>query len=178
MARPGRQETVPDLYFKALHYNEPARTLIAHFQRKNDVVSALYTRQLDAAAYAKIAAENDLLSFDHPMTAASVPLLYFNAIQWAKDRGGDWDSVRCLDLRSGQLTTVVSPATVAIPSGYVGLWISSLMAVDPDGRRLLCTVGFERVVDERSKHVDYWVCALPVQNPVPQQIALLTDAFY
>lgn len=173
-----QQQIAPDSHFRALLYNEPANTLIAHFQRKGDVVSALYTRQLNAAAYAKIAAENDLLSFDYPITATAAPLLYFNAIQWAKDRGGDWDSVRCLDLRSGQLTTVVSPTTLAVPSGYVGLWISSLMAVDPDGQRLLCTVGFERVVDERSKHLDYWVCALPVQNPVPQQIALLPDAFF
>lgn len=179
MARPGSvwEQIAPDSHFRALLYNELARTLIAHFQRK-DAVSALYTRQLDAGGYTKIPAENDLLSFDHPVSAASAPLLYFNALQWEKDRGGDWDSVRCLDLRSGELTTVISPLTVAIPSGYLGFWISSLMAVDPDGQRLLCTVGFERVVDERSKHIDYWVCSLPVQNPVPQQIASLPDAFF
>jgi hypothetical protein len=161
-----------------LHYNEPARTLIAHFQRKTDAVSALYTRQLDAAAYTKIAAENDLMSFDYPIIAASAPLLYFNVIQWAKSGGGDWDSIRCLDLRSGLLATVLSPSTVAIPAGYVGLWINSLMSVDPDGQRLICSVGFERAIDERSKHVDYWVCALSVQNKIPQQIAFLSDTFF
>jgi len=160
-----------------LLYNEPARTLIAHFQRK-DAVSALYTRQLDAGGYTRIPAENDLLSFDHPVSAASAPLLYFNALQWTMDRGGDWDSVRCLNLRSGQLTTVASPTTLAAPSGYASPWISSLMAVDPDGQRLICTIGFERLVDERSKHIDYWVCALSVQSKVPQQIALLPDAFF
>jgi hypothetical protein len=175
------QQIAPNSHFNTLLYNEPAKTLIAHFQRKvadNHWVNELYTRQVDASGYAKIAAENDLLSFDHPITAAAVPMLYFNAIQWGKDGGGDWDSVRCIDLRSGQVTTVVSPITVATPAGYVGLWISALIAVDPDGQRLICNTGFERVVDERSKHVDYWVCSLSVQNKMPQQIALLSDAFF
>jgi hypothetical protein len=52
------------------------------------------------------------------------------------------------------------------------------MAVDADGQRLICSTGFERAIDERSKHVDYWVCALSVQNKVPEQIASLPGTFF
>src|SRR5262245_41352011 len=99
--------------FKALLYNEPAQTLISHFERLAGgkwPVGEIYTRSRGEQTYNKVPGATDLISYDRPISAESAPLIFFNELHLDADLPGtaDWGAVRCLDLAAGQMRTVVS----------------------------------------------------------------------
>ena len=168
-------------HFRALLYNEPAQMLIAHFERHyGHWAGEIYTRPLSSETYSKVPAASKLVSYERPVSAASATIIFFNEmLHRAEDPAGtDWSCIRALDLRTGQLRQAATADTIQIPDGYVGLWVSEIHAVNADGTRLICTIGFEQQVGALVKHLDYWLCELPVQTLVPHQIRKLQNAFF
>jgi hypothetical protein len=168
-------------HFRALLYNEPAQMLIAHFERHyGHWAGEIYTRPLSSETYSKVPTASKLVSYERPVSAAYAPIIFFNEMLYrAEDpAGADWGCIRALDLRTGALSQAATADTIQIPDGYVELWVSEIHAVNGDGTQLLCTIGFERQVGALVKHVDYWLCELPVQTLVPYQIRKLQNAFF
>lgn len=167
--------------FRALLYNEPAQMLVAHFERNYGYrASEIYTRPLSSETFTKVPAASKLVSYSCPVSATMAPIIFFNEMIHRADNpaGADWGSIRALDLRTGELSQAATADTIQIPDGYVGLWVSEIHAVNVDGSRLICTIGFEQQVDARTKHLDYWLCELPVQTLVPHQMTKLPGAFF
>jgi hypothetical protein len=168
-------------HFRALLYNEPAQTLIAHFERHyGHWAGEIYTRPLTSEIYSKVPAASKLVSYSCPVSAASAPVIFFNEmVHRAEDpNGADWGCIRAVDLRTGVLSQVASADTVQVPDGYVGLWVSEIYAVDADATRLFCAIGFEQQVSAVEKHLDYWLCELPVRELMPRKLSKLQNTFF
>jgi hypothetical protein len=163
-------------HFRALVYNEPAQTLVAHYERHyGHWAGEVYTRPLSSETFTKVPAASKLVRYGRPVCAASAPIIFFNEMLHRADypAGADWGCIRALDLRTGQLSQAATADTIRIPDGYAGLWVSDIHAVNIDGTRLICTIGFEQ-----QKHMDYWLCELPMQTLVPHQIRKLQGGFF
>lgn len=170
-------------HFKSLLYNESAKTLVAHFQRRAGLkhwIGEIYTRPLDGKTYHKVAGSTDLVSFEQPVSAASSSLIFFNELQHRTEdpSGADWSAVRCLDLASERPSTVCAIETLQVPDGCKGIWISSVMSADADGQRLLCRVAFMHAVSEIEEQVEYWLCELPVRTAIPRKLCRLHNPFF
>ena len=168
-------------HFKALLYNEPARKLIAYFERIADgkwPIGEIYTRSVDQQVYGIVPGTSDLVSYHAPVSAADAPLIFFNELRLRTDLPGaaDWGAVHCLDLGSGQMSTVVSAESIQVPEGCLRVWVSSVLSVDASGSRLFCRVAFEEG-DEAVRHSGYWLCELPVDDPVPRKVTFLQNTF-
>ena len=128
--------------------------------------------------YRKMPVSEGEAVFERLVSAASAPLIFFNELRHRGDLGMDWNGIRCLDLTSEQLTTVVSEATIAVPEDCTKVWVSSVLSADPDGMRLSCVAGFWSAVAEPGTRIDYWLCELPVNAPVPRKVSKLPAGFF
>ena len=169
-------------HFKTLLYNEPARKVIAHFERLADgkwPIGEIYTRALAEQTYEKVAGTTDLISYERPVSADSAPLIFFNELHLRADvpGGADWGAARCLDLHSGQLSTIVSSESIQIPDGCLQVWVSSVLSVDAPGSRIFCRVAFEEG-SEAARHLEYWLCELAITSPIPRKITRLSNTFF
>jgi len=168
-------------HFKALLYNEPARKLVAYFERTADgkwPIGEIYTRSVDQQVYGIVPGTSDLVSYERPVSAADAPLIFFNELRLRVDLPGsaDWGAVHCLDLTSGQLSTVVSAESIWIPEGCLRVSVSSVLSVDASGSRVFCRMAFEEGNESVSRS-GYWLCELSASDPVPRKITVLRKTF-
>jgi len=164
--------------FVRLVYNEQSQCLVAAFQQKLDEnrwTQELYYRHRSSLQYVQVPGSSDQVHYDHVVTAAGAPLIFFNVTRWDA-RGGDWESLSSFNLVSGELRAEVIAASFHEPE-FEKVWISSLLSVRDDASSIFCTVAFEEAFPSGDTKVQYWLCEVRLDNFAVTRIAPLPNSF-
>ena len=99
--------------FLQLFYNKHSETLRVHFYRaigNGYGIRSLWSRRVSDRAYLRLTPLDDYLSYEDPVLCPSSPHVFTNVMRVGKKEGGfdgyEWDSIRRIDLRTGQADVV------------------------------------------------------------------------
>lgn len=172
--------------FLELLYNEPAETLIAHFERRTgeQLVRSLYTKRGREVDYSRVSCGDEYAFADTPVCAARKPFLFFLVLEPRRERpppwGWDVNRVARLDLRTGEQTVVMDAETFA--TGHDGAWISRLLSAADDGSSLVCVTGTNHTISTTDEGVRvgvaYSVARLDLATGDIEPLASLRNVFF
>jgi len=163
-----------------LLYNPASETLILelHGAGKELLPTRLFMRHKDAEAYLQIDSPDEDLSYESPVTCDKQPLVVFNSIRWDKSRtGGDWAGIYAFNLHTRELALCVSKESLIFEDPHTRAWVSALVFLADDGRKLFVNVGIERSSGSGGA-VNYHLASLDLTTKRVELIAPLKDVFF
>ncbi len=181
----------PGSTFERIVYNRSSDTIIVHFRRGR--AGSLYYRKREDVRYRKIRQLARLVRYDHMVSASAVPLVLVNAVKARADSdGSDWLGVARLDLRTKKLEAVFCEQHVRLSRPYSGGWVRELLESWPDGRGVICVMGFSRLpsVAEREEWLvkggrgtlmsvgEHWICDLDLEEKTFKRLVQLKAMYY
>lgn len=193
--------------FKQLLFNPAVGALLVLGRHHNcdPPVSRLYWRRRGERQYRQLGKPEPNVSFESPVVALAVPVMYFNVWRYTKlrrDRGpvgknkktkgvswaGDWLGVYRADLRNGTVHSVLDKKELEVMASNERSWVSSLISTSNDGRGLYSVIGLEQKVNTSTKlpglgkvqltaHVEYHLYSLDLEARKLRKVTALEGAF-
>lgn len=137
----------------------------------------LYWRRGGSDVYESVADRDDEVGFSNPVSCSEAPIVIFEAWR-SRGAGYDWDSIRKLNVISGEVTVLVDRASFPVEAGSVRNWPSNLLSAKPSGEAVICAVGFEKELRGNSSKVSYHVCALTFSPVSIVKLRELKNVFF
>jgi len=164
-----------------LLFNPVSETVVVELRRvggEHLLATRLFMRQRNAEAYEQIGTPDENLSYESPVTCDKQPLVVFNSIRWDKSRtGGDWAGIYAFNLHTRELALCVSKESLIFEEPHTRAWVSALIFLADDGRKLFVNVGIERPSGSGGV-VNYHLASLDLTTKKVELIAPLKDVFF
>ena len=168
--------------FQQLLYNEASGLVVARLTRniQEHPFGIIYARGLDDEKYEVLADESDSgVSLKYPVTVAGEPYLFVLAMKVVerdgKYIGYDNIGIRKIDLNSRSTVLTMSDTDFVPKPPYSRIWAGTI-AGHKSGNVLFCSVGMQRPEENRGP-VDYYLCAVDVENRSIEQLTHLREVF-
>lgn len=150
--------------FLQLFYEPRSETLIAHFYKSIGSgygLKSLWVRRVSESRYRKLTPAGGGFSYEDPVISPVSPHIFANVIQVQRREGAydgyDWHSLRRIDLASGESEILVDGPRVAVESGSINAWISTLHGVSGDGKEIYCSVACQKKGENAVSPTEYYL---------------------
>jgi hypothetical protein len=169
-----------------LLYNRPSDTLtvVVQKQLKGGLpVKRLYFRAVTEASYHPIAVQDRLESQEDAACCEAAPFLIYNVIQFRPPERGssafaaDYAGVRRFNLATSLSEMVLDNQSLRPSPPYVSGWVSSIIALWPDGGGAVCTVDLQRPEGNDRLVTDTFVYEVSFKDGLRRQVAALPRIF-
>ena len=165
-----------------LLFNSAAQMLILELRRRTSSIhflpSRLFFRDKDAEAYEQIGNPSEEISYESPVTCSTLPIVIFNSLKWDKGRhGGNWDGIYSFNLNTKELAICVSKGKLGFSEPHGRMWISELISMSEDARKLYVNVGIEKEVTGGTV-VNYFLAIIHLPGQQLELLSPLKDIRY
>jgi hypothetical protein len=177
---PNNPLAIRESRWKRTLYSHSAKVVVAQFERDDSPrhTRSLYIRDAATLDYERLPAPDDATSYETPVVARSVPLVFFNVMVQNEKGGGNWLHVARANIITREIETVYAPPELAVfansdPAWPCRPWVAALFDVSDDGLILTCSIGLPEPLADGAFRMNYSLFDLDLAS---RTLTLLADS--
>lgn len=150
--------------FLQLFYEPRSETLVAHFYKgvgSGYGLKSLWTRHVSETRYRKITPLETEYSYEDPVISPVSSHIFSNVLQLQKLEGVydgyEWNSLQRIDLASGKGEVLVDVQRLALETGLMKAWMSTLHGVSADGAEIYCSIACQKRGEGAVSPTEYYL---------------------
>ena len=139
--------------FVGFLYEPNSERLIAHFNKnigQGYGVKSLWVRQVSEDKYSRITPQESYFSYEDAVVSHNshvfVNVLEIKIKDGAYD-GYEWNSIRKIDLISGEMVELVNKNDIIIQPPFSKIWISTLYSISANSKEIYCSIAQQGKTD-------------------------------
>lgn len=167
--------------FLQLFYEPRSEMLVAYFYKSIGSgygIKSLWARHTSETCYLKITPPETEFSYEDPVISPASPHIFANVLQVQKREGAydgyDWHSLVRIDLVSGERTVLVDVERLALETGLMKAWISTLHGVSGDGDEIYCSIACQKRGEDAVSPTEYYLSRFIIGEGRCERITRLT----